>query len=104
MKAALNGGLNLSVLDGWWHEAFDGHNGWAIDSPPWDVEAEDTHDATRLYELIEREVVPLFHDRDEHGVPHRWCRKVKASLRTIGPRFCAGRMVNDYVHGIYPMR
>jgi starch phosphorylase len=102
MKAALNGALNLSVIDGWWEEAYDGTNGWAIISPPdADATAQDVHDATALYELLEREVIPLFYDRDEHGIPRGWVARVKASLRTIGPRFCAGRMLDDYVRDVY---
>jgi starch phosphorylase len=102
MKAGLNGCLNLSVLDGWWAEAFDGANGWAIDSDPaLAPEAQDVRDADALYSLLEEDVVPLFMDRDEQGVPHGWVRRVKASLRTVGPRFAATRMLDDYVAGPY---
>ncbi|MFN2544792.1 MAG: alpha-glucan family phosphorylase, partial [Actinomycetota bacterium] len=102
MKSALNGGLNLSVLDGWWAEGFDGTNGWAIsgdvaESP----EEQDDRDAEALYSLIEREVLPLFYDRDEAGVPRRWLERVKASLVTIGPMFCATRMLEDYLSRSY---
>ncbi len=103
MKSILNGGLHLSVLDGWWAEAYDGINGWAI---PGNVDhdhgAQDARDADRLYDLLEHEVVPLFHDRDEDGIPHRWVARVKASLRTNGPRFVASRMMGDYVSQVYP--
>ncbi len=102
MKAALNGGLNLAVLDGWWWEGFDGHNGWAIRSDesvdPWD---QDGRDAEALYDLLEREVVPLFHDRDAAGVPHAWVRLIKASLRSIVPAFCSTRMLRDYLATVY---
>jgi starch phosphorylase len=102
MKSALNGGLNLSVLDGWWWEAYDGSNGWAIDGDvDADQEAQDERHAKALYDLLERDVIPLFYDRDADGIPHGWLERVKASLRTNGPRFCATRMVDDYVRSIY---
>jgi starch phosphorylase len=105
MKAAVNGGLNLSVLDGWWEEAYDGTNGWAIASDPrLDTAERDAADADALYGLLEREVLPLFHDRDAAGIPRDWLRRVKASLRTVGPRFSAARMLGDYVRSVYPER
>jgi starch phosphorylase len=99
MKAALNGGLNLSVLDGWWAEAYDGENGWSIgDGTRWDDEsAQDDRDATELFDLIERTLLPMFHERDEEGVPRAWVERVKHSLETIGPMFGAERMLNDYL-------
>ena len=102
MKAALNGGLNLAVLDGWWAEACDGANGWAIRSPEGlDERAQDARDAGDLYDLLECEIVPLFHARDEGGIPRAWVARVRASLRTIGPRFCAARMLDDYATGVW---
>src|SRR5260221_3745517 len=102
MKAAFNGVLNASVLDGWWDEAYDGDNGWAIASrPASDPESQDLQDATALYDIIEGEAIPLFYDRDADGVPHGWVRKIKASLKTIGPRFTATRMIEDYSRDIY---
>ncbi|HYL29716.1 MAG TPA: alpha-glucan family phosphorylase [Gemmatimonadales bacterium] len=102
MKAALNGGLNLSVLDGWWEEAFDGSNGWGIggDVAP-DQAAQDARDAGALYDLLEREVVPLFYERDKQGIPRGWVRRIKQSLRTIGPRYSSQRMLEDYVATAY---
>ena len=102
MKAALNGCLNLSVLDGWWMEAYDGTNGWAIDGgvDP-DEGAKDDRDAHALYDLVEFEVKPLYYDRDEHGVPTGWLDRVRSSLRTLGPRFCATRMLDDYLFQVY---
>jgi starch phosphorylase len=101
-KAVLNGALNLSVLDGWWAEAYDGENGWGIDGTPEpDEGAKDARDAKAFYDLLEREVIPLFHDRDEHGVPVGWVRRIKRSLRTVGPRFCADRMLAQYVNEVY---
>ncbi len=105
MKSAANGGLNLSVLDGWWVEGYDGENGWEIDgSGPEDEDpaAQDSRHAHALYDLVENEVVPLFHDRDEEGIPRRWLAMVKRSLMTNGPRFSAARMVEEYATGVYP--
>jgi starch phosphorylase len=97
MKAVLNGGLNLSVLDGWWEEAWDGQSGWAIHSTAGpDDNVQDARDSHQLYTLLEREVVPAFHDRDEAGLPRAWLRKIKASLRTLGPRFNTARVLEDY--------
>jgi glycogen phosphorylase len=102
-KAALNGALNLSVRDGWWDEMFDGDNGWAIPSAETDADLarRDFVEASRLFDLLEREVVPLFYERDEGGVPRRWTRRMKHSLRTLGPRVEASRMLRDYVDNMY---
>lgn len=102
MKVALNGGLNLSVLDGWWAEAYDGTNGWAIDSDPnLDPGAQDAADAATLYDLLEHEVLPAFSDRDEAGVPRAWMARMKASIKTAGTHFTATRMLDDYVRRAY---
>jgi starch phosphorylase len=102
MKAAMNGALNLSVQDGWWEEAFDGTNGWGIrGEPTLEPDVQDDRDADALYGTLEREVIPLFYQRDQEGIPRGWIDRVKASLRTIGPRFNAGRMLRDYVEGPY---
>jgi starch phosphorylase len=102
MKSAFNGGLQLSVLDGWWAEAYDGNNGWAL---PGDVEddadVQDARDAEVFHRLLSEEVVPAFYDRDERGLPVRWLELMRASLRTLGPRFCATRMLHEYVAGPY---
>ncbi|MGO9964618.1 MAG: alpha-glucan family phosphorylase [Acidimicrobiales bacterium] len=102
MKAALNGCLNLSVLDGWWAEAFDGSNGWAIDgdTDP-DAAAKDARDAATFYSLVKNEVKPLFFDRDARGIPTRWLQRVRASMRTLGPMYSATRMLDDYVGKVY---
>jgi len=102
MKAALNGCLNLSVLDGWWAEAYDGSNGWAIDGDvdP-DETAKDDRDAAALYSLFENDVRPLFFQRDARGIPSLWLQRVRASMRTLGPRYCATRMLDDYVNQVY---
>jgi glycogen phosphorylase len=101
MKVTLNGGLNLSVLDGWWAEAFDGTNGWGITSPDGDHRAQDDHDAAAVLDLIEGEVLPLFYDRTAGGIPERWLQKMKHAMRTLIPRFTADRMLREYVSTMY---
>ncbi|MGH8893565.1 MAG: alpha-glucan family phosphorylase [Actinomycetes bacterium] len=103
MKAALNGCLNLSVLDGWWDEWFDGHNGWAIPTADrvTDPDRRDDLEAGALYDLLEKTVAPLFYDRDTDGHPARWIEMVRHTLQTLGPKVLASRMVRDYVLGLY---
>jgi starch phosphorylase len=103
MKAALNGGLNLSILDGWWHEMFDGENGWAISSAEdvVDLERRDRLEAGALFDLLERQVVPLYYERYGGPVPRRWLKKVRKSLSSLGPQVTASRMVADYVAELY---
>jgi glycogen phosphorylase len=103
MKAVLNGGLHCSVLDGWWDEMYDGHNGWAI--PSFEEEPDqgrrDRLEADALFDLLEAEVVPLFYERGDDGFPRRWLDKVRTSLRTLGPQVTAERMLNDYCERVY---
>ncbi len=103
MKSALNGGLNLSVLDGWWDEMFDGENGWAI--PTADGVTEDDRrddlEAAALYELIEGQVTPRFYDRVDGAPPKRWLEMVRHTLQSLGPKVLASRMVRDYVQQLY---
>ncbi len=102
MKAVINGGLNLSTLDGWWAEAYDGTNGWALSGEvdP-DSGAQDARDAAALFGLLEGEVLPAFYDRDPDGLPRSWLERIRASMRTLAPAFCAGRMLEDYLDRIY---
>jgi starch phosphorylase len=102
-KAALNGVLNLSIMDGWWDEMFDGENGWAISSAEGyeDLTRRDAVEAGSLFDLLERQVVPLYYDRFEGPVPRRWVRRVKSSLQSLGPQVVASRMVKDYVSQLY---
>jgi starch phosphorylase len=97
-KAAMNGIPNLSVLDGWWVEGYNGANGWAIghsnDDLP--VEEQDRQDAESLYELLENEVVPLFYDRDLDGVPRGWVDIMKETMRSNAPKFSSRRMLKEY--------
>jgi starch phosphorylase len=103
MKAALNGGLNLSVLDGWWDECYDGANGWAIPSADGvaDQERRDEIEASALYDLLGRSVAPLFYDVAADGMPRRWLEMVAETLRLLGPRLQATRMVQQYVSELY---
>ncbi|HSP98533.1 MAG TPA: alpha-glucan family phosphorylase [Candidatus Dormibacteraeota bacterium] len=101
MKVVLNGGLNLSVADGWWEEAYDGSNGWNIVSPAADAHAQDEHDAEALVTLMQNEVVPLFYARGPDGIPHAWVQRMKNSMRGLIPRFSAQRMLLDYVTRLY---
>ncbi|MFI9270343.1 alpha-glucan family phosphorylase [Kitasatospora sp. NPDC052896] len=104
MKAALNGCLNLSVLDGWWDEWYDGRNGWAIptaDAPGFTEEHRDDIEAAALYDLIEHQVAARYYDRGTDGLPHRWIAMVRHTLVTLGPKVLAGRMVREYVERLY---
>jgi starch phosphorylase len=102
IKAAINGVPHLSIGDGWWAEGFTGANGWVIDGGQTEGDAVDLADADALYRLLENEVVPAFYDRHpETHVPRRWIRTVKESIKTIAPRFCARRMVKEYVERMY---
>jgi starch phosphorylase len=102
-KAALNGVLNCSIRDGWWDEYFDGENGWAIASTEgWDdLGRRDHAEASSLFDILERQVVPLFYERAPGRPPVRWLQKVRRSLRTLGPEVSASRMVRDYVSELY---
>jgi len=103
MKAALNGCLNLSILDGWWDEWFDGENGWAIPTADGveDPDVRDDLEASALYDLLEQQVAPRFYDRDAAGLPTRWLEMVSHTLSTLGPKVLATRMVSDYVNHLY---
>jgi starch phosphorylase len=103
MKAALNGVPHLSVLDGWWYEAYDGSNGWAIghNVDGCDAADADVADADELYQILENKVVPLYYDRDLNGVPRGWIRVVKQAIRTGGHRFSARRMAKEYTEQMY---
>ncbi|HWT47399.1 MAG TPA: alpha-glucan family phosphorylase, partial [Mycobacterium sp.] len=103
MKSALNGGLNLSIRDGWWDEWYDGENGWAIPSADGvaDEARRDDLESAALYNLLEQSVAPKFYERDGHGVPPRWIEMVRHTLQTLGPKVLASRMVRDYVEQYY---
>jgi starch phosphorylase len=97
MKASLNGTLHLSVLDGWWPEAYNGKNGWAFGSEVSDDDA----DANELYDLLENEIVPLYYDIDNNGIPNSWVEKMKEAMSTIPASFSARRMMQDYLDKFY---
>ncbi|HBZ71925.1 MAG TPA: hypothetical protein DEP35_20240 [Deltaproteobacteria bacterium] len=101
MKVAANGGLNLSVMDGWWCEAYDSDRGWAIASSPFDAERQDDLDAAALADLLANEVIPLFYERSADGIPVRWIAWVRKSMRHLIPRFSADRMLRDYADMLY---
>jgi len=102
-KVVLNGGLNLSILDGWWAEAYDGNNGFAIGMGETHTsqEVHDARDGEALLKVLRDEVIPLYYDRDRDGLPRNWIARMKWAIRTLGWRFSADRMVKDYVLKAY---
>ncbi|MEQ1946392.1 MAG: alpha-glucan family phosphorylase [Bryobacteraceae bacterium] len=102
-KVVLNGGLNLSVLDGWWAEAYDGMNGFAIGSGRTHVnmDVHDARDGEDLHRVLQNDVIPLFYHRDRDGLPRGWVKRMKRTIRTLGWRFSANRMVMDYTLKCY---
>ncbi|MCG8403557.1 MAG: alpha-glucan family phosphorylase [Phycisphaerales bacterium] len=103
MKVSPNGGINFSILDGWWPEAYDGENGWAIDEGRIydDPEYRDHLEGEAIYELLEKEIVPLFYDRGADGLPREWIARMKASMRTVSPMFSTTRMLKEYANMLY---
>jgi starch phosphorylase len=102
MKSPISGGINLSILDGWWVEGFRGDNGWAFgESSSAEAEAQDREDAAALYRLLEEEVVPLFFAKDADGLRHGWIGRMKNSIASVVPNFSAHRMVRDYLKQVY---
>jgi starch phosphorylase len=103
MKSALNGGLNLSIRDGWWDEMYDGGNGWAIPTAAEgiDPDARDGYEAAALYDLVENQVRARFYDVDRDRLPRRWIEMVRHTLRSLGPQVLASRMLREYVTELY---
>jgi len=103
MKAALNGALNFSILDGWWREAYNGRNGWSIgeDREMGSPSVQDEEDAESLYDTLEKSIIPLFYDRDPKEISHEWIARVKDNLKTNIPQFSTRRMVKEYVERLY---
>jgi starch phosphorylase len=101
MKAAMNGVLNLSIADGWWPEGYNGKNGWIFgaDTPP---EGRNAADANAIYDLLEKEIVPLYYSASMDGIPHGWMKMMKESIKSVAPHFSARRMVKEYVRNYYP--
>ena len=102
-KAALNGVLNFSVLDGWWREGYNGSNGWAIgdDTDYEDPGMQDQMDAESLYDVLENEIIPLYYDRSSGNLPAEWIARMKESIRTLAPEFSMRRMVKEYANELY---
>ncbi|NMA67023.1 MAG: glycosyltransferase family 1 protein [Clostridiaceae bacterium] len=102
-KASINGVLNFSILDGWWQEGYNGSNGWAIgkDAEYSNEHQQDDADSKSLYEILEREIIPLFYERDENGIPTKWVKYMKASIKSLAPVYGTHRMVKDYTEKLY---
>jgi starch phosphorylase len=104
-KVAMNGGLNLSILDGWWIEGHTGENGFSIGVADDDDDSDETkidaQDSESLYTILETEVVPAYYAMVENGLPIEWIRRMKNSLMTLTPQFSSDRMVKDYIEKVY---
>ena len=102
MKVLVNGGLNVSVLDGWWDEAYSSDVGWAIGTRTTQHDPErDTLEAEQLYHILEEQIIPEFYHRDHEGIPHAWTNRVRASMSTLTAQFSSNRMVREYVEQTY---
>jgi glucan phosphorylase len=103
MKVTIHGGLNLSIMDGWWREAYNGENGWKIgdDSNDADLETQDERDFESLIQLLTESVIPEFYDRDSQGIPRKWLKRVRNAMQTLISQFSTDRMVGEYVQKYY---
>src|SRR3954468_10922852 len=103
MKASANGVPNLSILDGWWREAWrsDNSNGWGIEPSALEGPAQDEAEANAIYDTLERLVVPLYYDQDWGGISRGWIAVAKEAVRTVAPEFSSRRMLIDYIHRLY---
>jgi starch phosphorylase len=103
MKTAVHGCLNLSILDGWWREGWNGSNGFAIgdDTHPADVAVQDQRDSENLYNVLTKEVIPMFYSRDANGVPRQWIRRIRSAMSTLAPKYTTWRMVQEYIAKYY---
>jgi glycogen phosphorylase len=103
MKTAMHGALNMSILDGWWRESFNGENGFAIgpDAHPASVEEQDRLDSENLYQVLTTEVIPTFYNRDAHDIPRQWIKRIRNAMATIVPQFSSHRQVREYVEKYY---
>ena len=102
-KTSCHGGLNLSILDGWWREGYDGTNGFAIgdDTHPDNIEEQDRRDSENLYRTLTEQVIPTFYNRDEQGIPRQWIKMIRRAMVTLVSRFSTARMVQDYTKKYY---
>ena len=103
MKTTAHGCLNMSILDGWWREGYDGTNGFAIggDAHPADVEEQDRADSENLYKVLSSEVLPCFYDRDQLGIPRAWVGKIRRAMSTLAAEYDTTRMVREYTQKFY---
>jgi len=104
MKIIANGGLNFSILDGWWDEGYAPENGWKIDSvltEGFSLEQRDFLEANSLYETLEKEIIPLYYFRNGKGIPEEWIKKIKSSMKNLAGYFNTNRMVKDYCEKFY---
>jgi starch phosphorylase len=102
-KTVLHGGLNLSIMDGWWCEAYNGTNGWSIGSGEQNDNYDEQYryDATKLYEVLEHQIIPTFYERNEHNIPVRWLKNIRNAIATIAPVYNTDRMVREYAMRYY---
>lgn len=102
-KVAINGGMNCSIMDGWWREGYDGTNGWSIggDEQPADAHTQDVQDSQFLYDIISQEIIPEFYDRDANGIPKMWIKRMRRAIATLVPQYNTHRMVAEYVKKYY---
>jgi starch phosphorylase len=102
-KIVIHGGLNLSIMDGWWREGYNGSNGWAIgeDSSETDLEIQDEKDSTNLYQALTEHVIPEFYHRNDHGIPVEWIKRIRNAMRFLVPIYNTDRMVAEYVTRYY---
>ena len=103
MKAGCHGCLNMSILDGWWREGYDGTNGFAIgaDSHPNNVEEQDRIDSENTYKVLTEQVIPLYYDRDANGIPRPWIQRIRRAMVTLVPQYNTWRMVEEYSRKYY---
>ncbi len=103
MKITIHGGLNLSIMDGWWREGYNGKNGWSIgdDQNETDWEKQDEHDFESLIKVLSESVIPEFYDRDEHGIPHAWLRRIRNAMQVLLSQFSTNRMLGQYIQKYY---
>jgi starch phosphorylase len=102
-KIAINGGMNCSIMDGWWREAYDGHNGWSIggDEQPADPHVQDVQDSENLFNVLSDQIIPEFYDRDSQGMPKKWIKRMRHTIATLVPQYNTHRMVAEYVQKYY---
>jgi glycogen phosphorylase len=103
MKVTIHGGLNLSIMDGWWREGYNGENGWKIgvDQNETDLESQDESDFESLIKVLSESVIPEFYDRNEYGIPTRWLKRIRNAMQTLLPEFSTDRMVGEYIKKYY---